>query len=323
MITQKKAWFGFGLIVVLLFAPMVAFPGENKTVVCRLAYTSKGYYAPQILASRKGWFNAEGIEIKDVKLGMTAGIAAAEALVSGSADVAVMGDVPALICLAGARDCVLVAAYGGGERMHSIVVPGGSAITTAEDLKGKRLGVQFGSSTHGAVYLYLERKSIPPDQVKLLNMPQKDLIEALISGSIDALAASEPTPSLAVRNMTGVSELACLSGLGNDYPSVIIASRSFAEAHPEAIELVLRGTRKAVDWINADPDGAAKETAVVTGAPASLEAGMFRKMVWKVRLDQTVIDSLNKTAGFLNRLGKLQKVPSLKDQCWSQLGKEG
>ncbi|MDY0227705.1 MAG: ABC transporter substrate-binding protein [Desulfomicrobium apsheronum] len=284
----------------------------SDAVVCRLAYTSKGYYAPQFLASRKGWFAAEGVTIQDIKLGMSAGIASAEALVSGSADVAVMGDVPALIALASARDCVLVAAYGGGEKMHSIIVGGRSGISKPADLVGKRLGVQFGSSTHGAVYLYLEHHGIDPIAVQLVNMPQKDLIEGLVSGSIDALAASEPTPTLSQGKVPGSRELACLSGLGNDYPSLIVASREFADAHPEAIRAIVEGTRRAVDWINADPDAAAVETSLVTGAPASLESAMFRKMEWRVRLDEQVFRSLSKTSDFLHRIGKLNRIPDVK-----------
>lgn len=285
---------------------------KSNTVVCRLAYTAKVHYAPQILASRKGWFAAKGVEIRDVKLGMSAGIAGAEALISGSADVAVMGDVPGIIALAGKRDCVLVASYGGGEKMHSIVVGAKSGITKPSDLTGKRLGVMFGSSTHGAVMLYLKKHTIDPARVKLVNIPQKDVIEALMSGSIDALAASDPTPALALAKVKGARELACLSGLDNDYPLVIVASRSFADAHPEAIRAIVAGTRKAVQWIKKDPKAAARELALVTGAPVDLEVASLRKLEWWVKLDDRIIKSLSTTAEFLHSIGKLKQVPDIR-----------
>lgn len=285
---------------------------ENQGVVCRLAYTAKGHYAPQFLASRKGFFAKDGVRVRDVPLGMSAGVAAAEALVSGSADVAVMGDVPALIALASPRDCVLVAAYGGGEKMHSIITTGKTGIAAPADLAGKRLGVQFGSSTHGAVALFLKHLGLAPSAVTLVNMPQKDLIEGLTSGSIDALAASEPTPTLALGKIPGARELACLSGLGNDYPLLIVADRAYAKAHPEAIRAVVDGTRQAVAWINADPDGAARETALVTGAPADLEAAGMRRLDWQVRLDEPVLKSLEQTAAFLHRVGKLKTLPDVR-----------
>lgn len=286
---------------------------SNTPVVCRLAYTAKGYYAPQILASQKGWFATGGVKVVDVKLGMSTGIAAAEALVSGAADVAAMGDVPALIALASPRECVLVAACGGGEMMHSIIVTGKSGITNPADLAGKRIGVHFGSSTHGAVYLFFEHHGIDPKGVTLMNIPQKDLIEAMMSGSIEAFAASEPTPMISLRKIPEARELACLSGLGNDYPTVIVASRAFADTHPEAVRAVVAGTQKAVEWINSDPDNAAKAIALVTGVPAEVEAAMFRRMDWRVRLDENVISSLAKTADFLFRQGKLKIVPDISE----------
>ncbi len=45
-----------------------------------------------------------------------------------------MGDVPALIALAGPCDCVLVAAYGGGEKMHPPVIGVKSGIAEPVDL---------------------------------------------------------------------------------------------------------------------------------------------------------------------------------------------
>ncbi|MFW5750469.1 MAG: ABC transporter substrate-binding protein [Planctomycetota bacterium] len=303
------------LLALLVLLAACGGEGADDGTVCRLAYTAKGYYAPQYLAARRSWFAADGLRVREVRLGLSAGIAAAEALVSGSADVAVMGDVPALIALASPRDCVLIAAYGGGEKMHALVVPGDSPIHAPTDLVGKRVGVQFGSSTHGAVDLYLRHHGVAVDAVDLVNMPQKDLVEALISGSIDCLAASEPTPMLALRTIPHARELAILEGLGNDYPLQIVATRAFAEAHPAAVQAVVDGTRRAVAWINADPDAAAAATAAFTGAPPALEAAMFRRMHWHVRLDEQVITSLGQTADFLHRIGKLPRIPDVRARC--------
>lgn len=304
------------VLLSLVMLPAAAGEGSAATaaspVVCRLAYSSKVHYAPQILASRKGWFAANGVVVQDLKLGMGAGIAAAEALVSGSADVAVMGDVPAIIALASRRDCVLVAAYGGGEKMHSIVVSGTSAISRPADLVGRRLGVQFGSSTHGAVQLYLKRHGIAFSRVNLVNIPQKDLVEALAGGSIDALAASDPTPALSLRKLRGARELACLSGLGNDYPLLMLATRDYARAHPEAIRAVVAGTRRGVNLINRDPVGAARELALVTGVSADQEAASLRRLKWRVTLDERVMGSLAMTAEFLHSIGRLKNIPDIR-----------
>lgn len=109
--------------------------------------------------------------------------------------------------------------------------------------------------------------------------------------SIDALAAFEPTADPGPEKSPGSTDTV-LSGHGNDSPLLLVASRAFADVHPDAIRAIVAGTHQAVDWINADPDAAGAATAVVTGAPATVEAAMFRKMDWKVRLDDQTIDRL-------------------------------
>ena len=59
------------IAVVLCGAPVSA------ETTCRLAYTAKVQYAPQILALKKGWLSAPGVEFKAIDLGMSTGIAAA------------------------------------------------------------------------------------------------------------------------------------------------------------------------------------------------------------------------------------------------------
>ena len=140
---------------------------------------------------------------------------------------------------------------------------------------------------------------------------QKNLVEALLSGSIDAFAASEPAPSLALARVPGARQLATLSGLGNSYPLVMVASRAYAQAHPEVLRLLVEGTKKGVDCILADPARAAREIAKLTGAPAAMEERTLKTLEWKVRLDDEVLASLQSTADFLHGIRRLRAVPDL------------
>ncbi len=315
---MKKSTLIYIIVLAAIVVPVLAIhlARSNKQKdgkeVCRLAYTSKGYYSPLFLAAQKGYYDSDKVKVEEVKLGLSSGIAAAEALVSGAADIAAMGDVPTLICLESKRDVVILPAFSGGERMHSLVTRGDTGISKPEDLKGKKLGVQFGSSTHGGVYLYLQKHNIDPSELTLVNMPQKDLVEALASGAIDAFAASAPTPTLALNKVKGAVLLTELTGLGNNYPLLFVASRKFAENNPEALEVILKGTAKAIAEIKSDFKTAAKETAAVTGAPVELEESVFNKMVWEVRLTDEEINSLQTTAEFLHKLGKFKSVPDVR-----------
>ena len=53
------------------------------------------------------------------------------------------------------------------------------------------------------------------------------------------------TPMLALEKVPGATGVTAVSGLGIDYPLMIVAPRDFADHHPEAVRAVIaeRGTR--------------------------------------------------------------------------------
>lgn len=302
--------------LMLIFLSLGLGAAAQAETTCRLAYTAKVHYAPQILALKKGWFTAPDVKFAAVDLGMSTGISATEALVSGSADVAVTGDVPAIIALASARPCVLVCSYGGGEDMHSIIVSQKADIKTISDLAGKKIGVHFGSGTHGGINLFLKKHDLL-SSVTLVNTPQKNLTEALISGSIDAFAASEPSPTLALTKIPDAQFLTALNGLGNSYPLIMVTTKAFADEHPEILQALIEGTRKGVDYIKSDPDAAGMELCSSTGSPVKVEQDTLRKLTWEVRLDENILNSLEQTAEFLKSINRLKAVPDIRHMVFA------
>lgn len=312
---RRAAFLGILLLVV---AAAVIGCGERPTTdggtppakmptPLRLAYGTKIHYAPQIIALKQGLFAAEqlAVEAKAVQ----AGIQAAEALTSGSADVAVMGDAPAIIAAASGMPLRIVASYGGGERMHRIVAAPGSHVRAAADLKGKRVGIQMGSSTHGGFLLFLEKNGLSTDDLKLVPLNPSDMPEAMLARQIDVGVGSEPWPSNIEERVEGSYELATLSGLGNTYPLVMLATETCAREHPEAVLAALRASDRAVEFMHAQPDEAAALISEATGVPAARERNIMDTLEWEVVLDETTVDSLRQTAEFLHSQGKIENMP--------------
>jgi sulfonate transport system substrate-binding protein len=281
-------------------------PAERPTAL-RLAYGKKIHYAPQIIALKQGYFADAALAI-DAKV-VQAGIQAAEALTSGSADIAVMGDAPAIIAAASGVPVKIIASYGGGERMHRLIAGPKSAITTPAGLKGKRVGIQMGSSTHGAFLLFLDKNGLSADDLVLVPLNPSDMPEAMLANQIDAGVGSEPWPSNIEERVEGSSEVATLANLGNNYPLVMLVTARYAQAHPEAVLAALRATLQAVDLMHTDPDRAAGLIAEATGVPVERERRIMDTLEWGVVLDDATINSLQQTADFLYSQGKTQSLP--------------
>jgi len=280
---------------------------REESVALRLAYGKKIHYAPQIVALKKGYFAQKGLRVEPKAV--QAGIQAAEALTSGSADVAVMGDAPGIIAAASGMPVKIVASYGGGEKMHRIVAAPGSGIRLPFDLKGKRVGIQTGSSTHGGFLLFLEKNGLSSSDLELVPLNPSDMPEAMLTKQIDAGVGSEPWPSNIEERVEGSYEVATLSGLGNTYPLVMLVTERYASQHPTAVVAALRATQQAVDFMHHDPAAAAALIAESTGVPLARERKIMDTLQWGVVLDDATVDSLKQTAQFLRSQEKTTHLP--------------
>jgi len=282
---------------------------ESSSGKVRFAYARKIQYAPQILAAETGAFAEAGVEVESqVLLG---GIQCAEALTTGAADMAAMGDVPALIAAASGMPVRIVLRYAGGERMHRVVAAPTAKIASIADLAGKRIAVQKGSSTYGAFLRFCEKHGLDQGRVTLVDLHPKHMPEAMAADQVDVIVGSEPWPSNVEEAVPGSHEVCCLAGLGNDFPHVLVVSARFADAHPEQVRAVVLAITKAVEQLNADSAAAAEVIARVTGVPAAREKRILESLDWGARLDDTVRDSLQQTAEFLHRNGRIPSVPDL------------
>lgn len=75
---------------------------------------------------------------------------------------------------------------------EALVARNGSGVKTMQDLKGKKLGVPFVSTTHFHTLFALEVNKISPKDVKLLNMQPNAIAAAWERGDIDAAFVWDP-----------------------------------------------------------------------------------------------------------------------------------
>lgn len=283
---------------------------RSKKTMIRFAYQNVSADAVSIIAVKKGFFNAEGLHIQPMIF--SSGPACTEALIYGSADFGTMGDTTAIITTSRGKGFTIIASQGGGERRHRIMAAANSLIKTVQDLEGKRIGVKKGTSTHGGLE-FLARKEGLDLRDEIIDMEPRDQLLALAAGELDAIVASEPTPSKVDNDGFGY-ELTTLAGLGNTYPIFTLVNSKFAANHPELVDKMIKALTKATTFIALHPE----ETVSILAAQSGLTAGVIRKVMayhrYELSLDKSVQDSLNVTAKFLQEIGKIARIPN-----WSEV----
>jgi len=301
-------WIIIGLIAIAVVAALPVYRQLTPSAIpMRLALSYKVDYTPQILALEHDFFTQQGLYVTP-KI-VTGGIEAAEAVTTGAADLGVMGEVPGLIATTAPNPAVIIAAYARDERRHRIIIAPGSNIRTPKDLEGKRFAVQHGSSTFGAFLMYCAEHKLDRSKITMVRLSPRDIPEAMAGKQIDAMAGSEPWPSNVLKRNKGAGEFAVLSGLGCNYPLVVVASRQFARRHPATVARALEAMGDAIAYQQANPREAAATVAAHTGLTPEQELKNIQTGAWGLTLDAATVAGLKKIAGFLQREEVLRKPP--------------
>lgn len=300
----------FFAVFFTLFFPLQA-GCEEKRAVIKLCYPNKAQYAPFIIAKETEAWKKHGLTVKDIVID-AGGIEAAEALVAGEADIAAMGDVPALTALSRNGNLKILTSFMTSDHMHRIIVSRASGIVKPVDLMGKKIAIHAGSSTHGGLLLYLRKNGINRKDVFFVPIAPQYFPEAMQKGEVDAIAGSEPWPQNVLDKNPTARQLATLADLGNHYPHLMLTRDDFVQSHPDECRAFLRVIAEMEIMLRDRPEEAAGLIARSTGRTWEKELAAISEIQWHVGLDETIEKSLTQTAEFLLAEGKLKKLPDVK-----------
>jgi sulfonate transport system substrate-binding protein len=181
-----------------------------------------------------------------------------------SADVA--DTVPVFAQAAHAR-FVYVAREAPSPGAQAIIVKKDSALHSLADLKGKRIAVTKAAGSHYLLLAALARAGLKPADVKTSYLTPADGRAAFERGSVDAWVTWDPYVA-SVEREADVRILADGTGLAS-YQRYYLASRAFADAHPQIVAVLFEQLKEAGDWLRAHPQEAANTLAPVWGLDAA------------------------------------------------------
>ena len=133
----------------------------------------------------------------------------------------------------------------------------GSGVKTVADLKGKRIGVPFGSGADYMLQGVLKENGLSADDVTLVNLQPQPIVAAWSTGQIAAAQIWAPILTKLMSSggtmLTDDGEMAKKGYFAGD---VAVVSNRFAEQHPDLVQRWVEQNLRAVDWVNANGPGA-------------------------------------------------------------------
>lgn len=258
-----------------------------------------------IVAAELGLFEKHGVAVRLSRF--NSGPACAEALFTGAADIGTMGDTTAILAMSRNAPLEFIASHASGEDRHRLVVASDSPYQTIQDLVGRRIGIKKGTSTYGGYLKFLASQGIAVDRIDVVDLDPDTMPEALAAGSIQAFAASEPTPTLG--ESRGARELATFGGLGNNFPIMMLATERLIRERPDDLRRFLAVLREAEAFVASEPEQAAEIVAKSIGLPPEATARAMSRHQFRLNLDPETLASLRETAEFLRTQGVVETVP--------------
>lgn len=173
-----------------------------------------------------------------------------EAVVSGYAQASYAGLTASVLLRARGKEVVIVAST--NEKGRALV--GRSDIADVAALKGKSIGVTFGSIEQMTLIALLRKNGLDPNRdVTLINMPATDQPLALNGGSIDAYMGFEPWAAFGVQNFGAKilsypydTELGAID-------SGIEMEAAFIKEYPDLAKAVVKAHINAVNYYRENP----------------------------------------------------------------------
>lgn len=297
--------------LILFVACLILSCDSNKAATTkkpiRFAFQNRIGSAIPIVAVEKGFFKKQGLVIKPLRF--SSGPACAEALYSGSADIGTMGDTTAIFATVRHANLKIIASHCTGEQRHRLIVRNDAPFKSLEELRGMRIGIKKGTSTHGGFLAALAAGNISRAAITVVDLNPNTMPAALMAGSIDAFAASEPTPSLAEQK--GGRELVTFGGLGNQYPIMMLAHTSFLKNHEKDFLCFVAALRSAEAFVSKNQAKTVEILSEATGLPFEVTRRAMKRHSYRLALDEVILSSLRDTARFLKEQNKIKQIPNL------------
>ena len=213
----------------------------------RVAYhPNMGGSSAIITGIKKGFFEEQNLDIELVKF--TSGPPEVAAMVSGDIDLGYIGHGAHALAVKGQVHVITLDLL---SKSEELLVRKSSGIAKVEDLKGKTVATQLGTSGEVTLNLALKRANMTKDDIKLVNMDMAGAVSAFIANKVDAVVVWAPY-SVEIRKELGDEAVMLANSLTFSdefvFPSSWVVTPKYLRENEDKVVRFLKGLHKAMDY---------------------------------------------------------------------------
>lgn len=284
-------WMSFGIITVTLL-----FGGGSEAFAAmkaRLAMNLSPISGVTIIAKKKGFFEKHDLNISISNF--TSGKQCLNTVVGGAAEIATTAEAPTT---AAAMSKLPIAFLARMEYSNlKTLTRAGANISTAADLKGKRIAYTAGSGSEVYTMALLKKAGLTLKDVKATNLRPQDMAVALATGDIDAYNIWEPHVANGLKALGDKAVELDTKGVYAETFNIVVM-QDYLKKNPKLIDAFLRALIDAEAWIKSNPEEAITVIAETVNMGRSDLAAIWKDYVYNVVLDDKQVDVLQAHAAW-------------------------
>ncbi|HEY0821674.1 MAG TPA: NrtA/SsuA/CpmA family ABC transporter substrate-binding protein [Rhizobacter sp.] len=232
-----------------LFILLLSCITSAQAATVRIGFQTGDINTLLMYATQTGQFTRNGVEVKLTPF--PAGPAMLPALAAGEIDLAWMGEFPAVTGFSNGMPIEILMM----ERLDftnvRLVVNPAAGVQSVADLKGKKVAVSVGSTSHNHLLRALSQAGLKQEDVTIVNLSPANMPPAYVAGQVDAALTWEPNVGLMEK--AGARSIATTRSLGMITGGIWVARQAFTKDSPAAVQGFLKTWREAQKAYAANP----------------------------------------------------------------------
>ena len=303
---MKKNLYRYIVLSCLLLA-MVGYVSFNKkgpttTEQLVIADADQIVFSILYIADTQGYLKEEGLNVSYQR--HASGKNALQAVLDGKADIATVYQTPVVIAALNGAPVRILSTLHRSNKNSAVVARRDLGVEKMADLKGKRIGVTFGTYQATLLSRLLEDDDVKSAQVTLIDMTHADTPTALATGKVAAVMTRWPFVEKAQTLSPPGSTILLDTSMYSEI-SVLATTQQFVTQRADSLSRLMRAMVKAERYIDTHPDLALALAMRHWQRPATDDD----RQVWsniqlQLRLDNALVQSMDMEANWLYLNGK-------------------
>ena len=255
---------------------------------------------PLYVAQAEGYFEAAGLDVKVTDC--NGGHRCLQLVLEGAADVATASDSPVMFRSFEREDYAVIGTFATTSVDVKLVARTSAGVTTPAQLRGKKVGVVRGSSSQYFLDSYLLWHGIDPGLVDLVWLQPDEMVAAMLSGKVAAVAAWEPFAFDTLGAMKGDASVLPDAGIYTLSFNLVAHKRLTGARDAELVKL-LRAVARAEIFIQSHPVKAQAILRKRLGVNQPFIDWVWPGLRFRIGLDQSLVKTLEGEARWAIREG--------------------